>query len=610
MEIGTLVAFLRADKAEYDAGLDDAGRKLEETAAGADRSSGSMADKIDRNFGRISVAGVAAGGALEAFARQQAPLTEGLGRVSMATGVAEDELRGLAKEASNVTFPLDEAVGLMELGAKQGLESGEALQSYASFWDTVGDATGQSSEELAKAGAGLRAVGIDAGNESEALAAFGYITESTSGNVGDLLKFLERSGPELRDMGLGVNDAAAMMGALETELGMTSRTARTEFREAVNQSDGDLGKMLETLGLSEEQFASYRGAVEESGGTIQGLADNHAETYTWVQKLQHGVEEALFSLGGYGDAAAALALPLLALGPISKGVAGFFRLMGSTALINGAKMAAGWVMAMGPVGWVIAAVVGLVALIIANWDTVVGWTEVAWSAVSGAVGVAVDWLTGKVDSGIATVKGILGWFAGLPGMVGGWFSGAAAAAGGGINRLIGWVAGIPGRALGALGNVGSMLWSSGSALISGFWDGLVARWNQLMGWVRGAMGRLRALWPFSPAKTGPFSGSGYVTHSGKALTGDFAKSIRQGMPNVLSSARDLMDATQGTLSGGVGMSVQDDAAFAEAARRRGGGGDGSPMAVTFNVHNPIAERSSATGARLMQTKAQMGAFSI
>lgn len=46
-----------------------------------------------------------------------------------------------------------------------------------------------------------------------------------------------------------------------------------------------------------------------------------------------------------------------------------------------ARMAAQWVIAMGPVGWVIAAVVALVAIIILNWDKIVAWTQQTWSKV-------------------------------------------------------------------------------------------------------------------------------------------------------------------------------------------------------------------------------------
>jgi hypothetical protein len=76
--------------------------------------------------------------------------------------------------------------------------------------------------------------------------------------------------------------------------------------------------------------------------------------------------------------------------------------MGVQSLIQGARMAAAWVLAMGPVGWVIATIVGLVALIIANWDTVVAWTKAAWNALTGAIKAALDWVYNSVIRPILT----------------------------------------------------------------------------------------------------------------------------------------------------------------------------------------------------------------
>lgn len=57
--------------------------------------------------------------------------------------------------------------------------------------------------------------------------------------------------------------------------------------------------------------------------------------------------------------------------------------VGAQSLIQAARVAAAWFIALGPVGWVIATVIALVALIIANWDSVKKWTIKIWKAVWG-----------------------------------------------------------------------------------------------------------------------------------------------------------------------------------------------------------------------------------
>ncbi|MEC3772187.1 phage tail protein [Bacillus velezensis] len=69
--------------------------------------------------------------------------------------------------------------------------------------------------------------------------------------------------------------------------------------------------------------------------------------------------------------------------------------LAAQAAAQAARMAASWVIAMGPIGWITAAVIGLVALIIANWDTVKSATIAAWGAIS-------SWLS-TVWNGIVSV---------------------------------------------------------------------------------------------------------------------------------------------------------------------------------------------------------------
>lgn len=59
-------------------------------------------------------------------------------------------------------------------------------------------------------------------------------------------------------------------------------------------------------------------------------------------------------------------------------VVGGWVLMGLQSLIQAGRMALAWFIAMGPVGWVIAAVIGLVAIVIANWDSIASFTRDLW----------------------------------------------------------------------------------------------------------------------------------------------------------------------------------------------------------------------------------------
>lgn len=85
----------------------------------------------------------------------------------------------------------------------------------------------------------------------------------------------------------------------------------------------------------------------------------------------------------------------------------FLLMVGKRALVMGARVAAGWVAAMGPVGWVIGIVIAVVAVIVANWDKVKSWTKKAWTAASNAVRSAVQKMKSLAQSGMSKIRSIV-----------------------------------------------------------------------------------------------------------------------------------------------------------------------------------------------------------
>lgn len=86
--------------------------------------------------------------------------------------------------------------------------------------------------------------------------------------------------------------------------------------------------------------------------------------------------------------------------------------MGVQALAQAARMAAAWFIALGPIGWVTAAIIGLAILIIANWDkikakTIEIWTKV-WSSVKEAAGKMVQYLVKGIAQMVDKIAGFAG----------------------------------------------------------------------------------------------------------------------------------------------------------------------------------------------------------
>ena len=383
---------------------------------------------FDSTFAKITAAGAAAGLGLEAFARGQADSNIQTRELAASLGISESAMRDLATQTANVGFPLSEVLDIMETGKQQGIKSAKALKDYATFWDMVGDATGESAVELAKAGTALHTMGVGVGEESKAMSALGFIQEHTTSSQADFLALIGRIGPKLHDSGLTIDDTAALLGDLEQQFGLTGRAARTELTGALSKSDGTMNGLLKTLGITQAQFEGYTTKVAESSGVLQRNSDIVDQSFTPLQKLQQGAEELKFKYGALADVAG-MAAPIYSLvtSSIVKNTASLVANTAATVFQAGkmaviktatfAWTAAQWLLNIAldanPIGLVILAIAALVAIVIliANKPT---WFQdawrVTWTFVKRIASNVWDWLQklpGKIGSVFKKVGGFI-----------------------------------------------------------------------------------------------------------------------------------------------------------------------------------------------------------
>ena len=207
----------------------------------------------------------------------------------------------------------------------------------------------------------------------------------------------------------------------------------------------------------------------------------------------------------------------------------------------------------------------------------------AWEGIKGVVNGAITFVKGIVQQGMALISGITGQS--IEQVKSTFQQGWAAVvvtvktkAG----EIIGFVKGLPGKILDALGNLGNLLLGSGKALMDGFTQGIKNGVQGALDAASGAVQSVRDFFPFSPAKRGPFSGSGYTDRSGKALVTDFAKAMTSEISTVTRAARKV--ATAGTFEGGFSVG-------SGGSRSRAGAG-AAPVQVTIRfdglVTDPVA----------------------
>lgn len=197
-------------------------------------------------------------------------------------------------------------------------------------------------------------------------------------------------------------------------------------------------------------------------------------------------------------------------------------LSAAASMASAAVMAAAWLIALGPVGWVIAAIVAVVAAIVvlwmkseafrdavgAAWDwikekTVAAWDAVknalsaAWGAIKGAVSNAIEGVKGFIRAGFDFVKNLITTHIGI------WLAifrtigqiaqiawnavvGFVQRFRDGLSNAVGVARNIIGNIISALGSGVPAATNAGRNIIQGLWNGI----QGAAGWIKSKVGSL------------------------------------------------------------------------------------------------------------------------
>lgn len=264
---------------------------------------------------------------------------------------------------------------------------------------------------------------------------------------------------------------------------------------------GVIGNWLRMMGIGLMVYARIAGAAVLSAATTAAA---------WVGS-------ALVSIGTWVAAVVRAAVVAVAQ----------FALMAARAVAWAVVMAAQWLIAMGPVGWVIALIIGLVAIIIANWDTIKKFTGQAW-----------EWVWTKIKAvGQFILNYIIGWK-----LVEFFLKHWDRIKSGTVSKVLGlisFVRGLPGRISSAIGNLGSLLYNKGRDIVIGLWNGIKA----MGGWLRDTLvGWARNLIPGPIAKALGISSPSKVMAEvvGRWIPAGVVEGIRSGQGDVDRTMAELV----------------------------------------------------------------------
>ena len=407
-----------------------------------------------------------------------------------ATGLLAQGLEAGARDADQVADALGQ---FGERALAGGAPVEEAFKNIGLNADTMAKMLGQGGESAEQALQMTMDALRGTSNEQTRLNSAAALFGDPANVMGDALFALD---PASAAAAAGMDKAAGATDRLVEKAGGSTKSALESFKREA------LGKLADVAGGFIGFAMDNRGVFEPLTYTLLGLAATvmlvKAAMITWsaVSAVVAGAN-AIISASAWGvmgnwmrmmgiglmayarialsattsaltTAAAWTGSALVSIGTWIASVvraavvsAAQFVLMAAKAVAWAAVMAAQWLIAMGPVGWVIATIIGLVVLVIAKWDAIKGYTEIAW-----------NWVMAQVRGAVNGVLEAVGWFGRLPGRVAGWFGDMKDAAVRKAQSLVDWMRGLPKRIGSAVGSLGSLLWTKGQDIVRGLLNGV------------------------------------------------------------------------------------------------------------------------------------------
>ena len=346
LKIGELFATLVLHNEDFKAKLSDAQGRAYDFGTNMQKVGAGM------TAGITAPLALAAKSAVDAFAEQdkaQASLTAALGKTGAAADAAIKSLGDYATELQHASIYGDEAIMEgMALVRQMGVQESQLKQS-------------------AKA-----ALGLAAAYDIDLHTAFQLIGKAAAGNTATLGRY-----------GIQVSEAG---------------TAQEKFAQILELGAGKFAAaeaQAKTTGGAMKQAANEIGdAWQEIGAVLAPLALDFAKK---IQAIAAAFIElpapAKTAIVVFGAIAAAVGPLLMVVGSLIKS----FLLIQSIAPAIGAS----WTVAMGPVGWVIAAIAAVAAgayLIVRNWSSIKEFFSKLWQGVKDSFAGAWDWIVGKIKA--------------------------------------------------------------------------------------------------------------------------------------------------------------------------------------------------------------------
>ena len=387
--VGEIVLLAKIDTSQYKSGVKDIDRANSDVEKSSDKTSKSIGSGFS-NAAKVATAAILTATAL----------------IAKSFVDSASEIQSLRASFESLTGDVDSTNKVMatlyELGKKTAFEN----------------------KDIQAAGRSYLAAGVAVEDLQKVLSNTADIAGATGANLGQLTlpltQTIARGKLQTQDFYQIMNAGAGALRKPLTDLAGKKGfgTLAEAMEKGAITADDLLGVMSDVSG--EGGFA-FKGAIKQSE-TYAGRMSNLQEAITNVglkilgvdavtgtvdpsgafSKLSTAVSVATEWLSKNGETVKQIAIVigiLLTPAIIALGVQG---------LIAGAKLAAGILLALGPIGLIIAAVGAAVALIIMNWEAVSGFVTSVWENIQNAAKNVFEWIKKNWPLILSIITGPIG----------------------------------------------------------------------------------------------------------------------------------------------------------------------------------------------------------
>lgn len=284
----------------------------------------------------------------------------------------------------------------------------------------LGKKTAFSNKDIQTAGRSYLAAGVSVEGLGEVLKNTADIAGATGADLGQLTlpltQTIARGKLQTQDFYQILNSGAGALRKPLTELaGKKGFGSLADALEAGAITSQDLLTVMSDV--TKEGGFAFQGAIKQSE-TFNGRMSNLKEAITNVGLGILGVDAVTGQVDPAGPFAKLSTAVSTATTFLSENeevikqvgtVIGIFLIpaiirLGVESMIAGARIAASMLLALGPIGLIIAAVTAAVYLIIRNWDTLKSWLSTFWNWIKNTAAAAWNAITTAVSNVIEWVK--------------------------------------------------------------------------------------------------------------------------------------------------------------------------------------------------------------